>query len=384
MMQVPNLPNYTQVPQQPSYNAVKIDVHNPMVNVPSPAPQYASQYEAPTMPYYNYPQAQTQPYYMPPVITTPEAPQQQAPVLIPPTVEQPAQQAPIAQEVPVQPVVAPPAPAIAEAPKAEEKKPEAAAAEVKTEAPANTEAKVEVVPGQEVAPQVDLNEFIAKLTNEDYDVQASAMEEIASMVDKEPKKASDLLESKIIDALNNIITADTSKLEDLTPEQAAAREKLFTNQPMTEEEKTLANTITPKEKAERNKSFAMFTTAILQKLYGEESAKLTNSTVPLTELPGAVTIVQQLKSNPNPIVRASAIEALSYIQEPSYKKDLNTIFTIAQKDQDPKVQETATAALAKLNEIADAPEAQPAQPAAQAEQPAAQPEQPVQQPAQAA
>ncbi len=97
----------------------------------------------------------------------------------------------------------------------------------------------------------------------------------------------------------------------------------------------------------------MFTTAILQKLYSEEVAKLTNTSVPLTELPGAVTIVEQLKNNPNPMVRTSAIEALSYIQQPEYKADLNTLFTIAKNDQDKNVQEAATAALDKLNKMAE-------------------------------
>ena len=121
---------------------------------------------------------------------------------------------------------------------------------------------------------------------------------------------------------------------------------------MTDAEKQLATTITPMELAERNKSYAMFTSAILQKLYGDEVAKLTNTTVPLTELPGAVTVVEQLKNNPNPMVRTSAIEALSYIQNPSYKKDLNTLFTIAKNDEDKGVQEAATAALDKLNQMA--------------------------------
>ena len=121
---------------------------------------------------------------------------------------------------------------------------------------------------------------------------------------------------------------------------------------MTDAEKQLATTITPMEQAERNKSYAMFTSAILQKLYGDEVAKLTNTTVPLTELPGAVTVVEQLKNNPNPMVRTSAIEALSYIQNPSYKKDLNTLFTIAKNDEDKGVQEAATAALDKLNQMA--------------------------------
>ena len=128
-------------------------------------------------------------------------------------------------------------------------------------------------------------------------------------------------------------------------------------------EKQLATTITPMEQAERNKSYAMFTSSIMQKLYGDEVNKLTGSTVPLTELPGAVTIVEQLKNNPNPMIRTSAIEALSYIQQPAYKQDLTTLFTIAKNDQDKNVQDAATAALAKLGQL---PAEQPAQQTAQA------------------
>lgn len=99
----------------------------------------------------------------------------------------------------------------------------------------------------------------------------------------------------------------------------------------------------------------MFTSSIMQKLYGDEVAKLTNTTVPLTELPGAVTIVEQLKDNPNPMVRTSAVEALSYIQQPAYKKDLTTLFSIAAKDEDKNVQDAANAALAKLNQMQEEP-----------------------------
>ena len=51
------------------------------------------------------------------------------------------------------------------------------------------------------------------------------------------------------------------------------------------------------------------------------------------------------------MVRTSAIEALSYIQQPAYKQDLTTLFTIAKNDQDKNVQEAATAALAKLEQV---------------------------------
>ncbi len=374
MNQIPSVPitnpymvqqqtTYMPVPQQqPKLNAVNIEINNPTVGAPANNAQYAQTtmpyYTYPQAPVYNYPQAPVQPYY-PPV-----APVMQAPVA---TVQapQPAQvEAPVAQtpapaaapapavvtEVPQAQTTAPvvPAPTVSapEAPKAEAT-PEAP----KTAEAPKTEAKPEVVPAETVTPQVDLNSFIAKLSNPDFDVQASAMEEIANMVKESPEKATELVDTKVFDALTNIINFDSSKLEGPTPEQTAAREKVMSGKDVTDADKQLANKITPQEQAERNKSYALFTSAIMQKLYGDEVAKLSNTTVPLTELPGAVTIVDNLKDNPNPMVRASAIEALSYIQNPAYKKDLTTVFTIAQNDSDPGVAETAKTALEKLNQV---------------------------------
>ncbi len=356
MMQIPNLPNCKPVAQQqPSYNAVKIDIHNPMVNVPTgQIPAVEPQYEKTTAPIYEYPKAETQPYYMPPQITAPEvSAQSQTPVVVPPAVNPQPEQT-VAREIPLNPEKIPPAPVVTEAPKSEEKKNEQVKDEVREEAPAAAEKPVEVVEPEEIKPQVDINEFIAKLTNPDYDVQAAAMEQIADMVDNDKEKASDLLDTKVVDALNDIIKADTTALEGPSAEVQAQRKSINESQ-MAKEEKAAAleATITPKEKAERNKSYAIFTAAILQKLYGDEVKRLKNMTVPLTELPGAITMVEQLKGNPNPTVRASAIEALSYIQDPSYKKDLKTVFEIAQNDQDENVRAAATEALDKLNKIAD-------------------------------
>ena len=353
MIQAPNYVNpYAMQPiPAPNYNAVKIDVHNPSMSAPGIAqpnfcqPAQQPQYAPVTNPYYEYPQAQlynyqqapVQPNYMPPM-----APIYQ-PYYMPPMapVCQPCQPAPTQTEniATAQPVIQQqniniPAPVVTQPQKAPENAP-----------------KVEVVPPQQMAPQVDLNSFIAKLTNPDYEVQANAMEEIANMVKDNPQKATELLDEKVVNALNNIITADSTKLAGPTAEQIAAREKLMKGENLSDADKKLATTITPMEQAERNKSYAMFTSAIMQKLYGEEVSKLTGSTVPLTELPGAVPIVEQLKSNPNPMVRTSAIEALSYIQQPAYKQDLTTLFSIAKNDQDKNVQEAANAALTKLEQL---------------------------------
>lgn len=369
MNQIPSVPitnpymvqqqtTYMPVPQQqPKLNAVNIEINNPTVGAPANNAQYAQTtmpyYTYPQAPVYNYPQAPVQPYY-PPVAPVMQAPVATVQAPQPTQVEAPVAQAPapaVVTEVPqaqtTTPVVPAPAVSAPETPKTETAPAEAPKV---AEAP-KTEAKPEVVPAETVTPQVDLNSFIAKLSNPDFDVQASAMEEIANMVKESPEKATELVDTKVFDALTNIINFDSSKLEGPTPEQTAAREKVMSGKDVTDADKQLANKITPQEQAERNKSYALFTSAIMQKLYGDEVAKLSNTTVPLTELPGAVTIVDNLKDNPNPMVRASAIEALSYIQNPAYKKDLTTVFTIAQNDSDPGVAETAKTALEKLNQV---------------------------------
>lgn len=353
---VPQQQTFTPVPQ-PKYNAVNIEINNPTVGTQGaaqqPAPQYAPTapvYNYPQAPVYNYPQAQAPVYYPP--VQEPVA-QIPAPVNYPP-VQPPVAQAPeVAVEqqnvnVPQTPVQQVPtqAPAVPEpvvtAP---------AAAEVQPEQPAAQANAPDVVPAEPVAPQVDMNTFIAKLTNPDFKVQESAMEEIANLVNESPEKATELVDSKVFDALTNIVNFDSSALEGPTAEQVAAREKIMSGKEVTPEEEKLAYAYTPKDQAERNKSYALFTSALMQKLYGDEVARLTNTTVPLTELPGAMTVVDALKDNPNPMVRASAIEALSYIQNPAYKKDLATVFSVAQNDADPGVAESAKLALEKLNQL---------------------------------
>ena len=125
---------------------------------------------------------------------------------------------------------------------------------------------------------------------------------------------------------------------------------------MTADEEALANTITPLEQAERNKEYALFTTAVLQKTYGDEIEKRSGNVVPLTDLPGAAVVVDELKDNQNPAIRMAAVDALRYIQRPEYKNDLAQIYSIAQSDADDGVVAAATDALKSLDG-----QAQPAQ-----------------------
>lgn len=378
MIQVPVVNPQIQSPApQPNYNAVKIDINNPQVNTPgyTQNPIQAPAAAPITAPMYSYPQSQIyevpqqsiyqpkQPANQPPAVK--EVPAVPQPVIVPPT----AAQAPVkAPEAPAQadktaaPVAAI-APAVASASKA------AAAAQ-----------PVEVKAPEAASPKVDVNAFIGKLTSQNLDEQATTMETIADMVQNKPQEATELLDVKVVDTLLGIMNKDTSKLEGPTPQQLQIREKIMGGKQVSEAETAEANKVTPMEQAERNKQYAIYTVAIMQKLYGSEIEKMNKTVVPMTELPGAAGIVEQVKNNPNPMVRASGIDALSYIQRPEYKQDLTTIFTVAQKDQDINVQQAAKKALDKLAQTSEKPAAQPAPAAtpapaeAQAKEPAAQPQ----------
>lgn len=386
MIQTPvtQVPQYQPIATQPSYNAVKIDINNPQVNAPGymqnpiqtppPAPITAPMYSYPQSQIYEVPQQSVYTTQQAPAVSQPKAVQElpsvPPPVIVQPTVNVTPAEAPVPVAAPIptvtttpieatspvaaaavtpQPVEATPQPVEVKAPDVNTQPAEATA-------PAVEPQSVEVKAPDVTAPKLDLNEFLSKLSNNDYEVQASTMEAIADLAQNSPEKATELLDVKVFDALLNIMNVDSSKLEGPSAQQFEIREKIMSGKPVTEAEAIEANKVTPMGQAERNKQYSIYTVAILQKLYGSEVEKMNNTVVPLTELPGAAGIVEQVKNNPNPMVRASALDALSYIQRPEYKQDLTTLFTVAQKDKDVNVQQAAKKALEKLAQIADIPQ----------------------------
>lgn len=354
---------------QPSYNAVKIDIHNPQVSAPITTNEKkqaqvdtnakqsvyesipkASIYEVPKKSLYEADKSDKLPEAMKEVSLVP-APMVLAPSVAPQAV---ATSGPITATAPISPI----APVAAVAAASPVSPAVLTQTQSQTQATTKTDAepkKVEVQDPEKMTSKIDINEFINKLINPDFEQQANAMESIADTAQNKPKEATEFLDVKVIDSLLGIMQKDSSKLVGPNSKQLQIREKIMAGKSVTPAESAEANKITPMELAERNKQYAIYTVAILQKLYGSEVEKLSNSVVPLTELPGAAGIVEQVKKNPNPMVRAAGIDALSYIQRPDYKQDLTTIFTVAKKDKDTNVQKVAAKALDKLAQVANPP-----------------------------
>ena len=235
----------------------------------------------------------------------------------------------------------------------------------KTEA--NKEIKrPEIIAGEEIKPDVDIPLIISNLNNEDFDVQAEQMEEIARISLDNPENAVPYIVRDVFASLIDITKKDSAELAAPTDEQIQARKKVIANYvsmengkannqstkipyPMTENEIALADEISPMEQAERNKEYALYTMAILAKVYTDEIEKETGNIVPMTDIPGTSAMVDSLRYNPNSGVKIAAIDALRHISRPEYKDEMSTLFTLAQADTNPEVAIAATRALNSLD-----------------------------------
>lgn len=338
------LPQYNQpqnayyAPQQAEkakseVNAVKIELINPQAY--GSAPEVKQHPVAPQMynaPVYAYPEA--------PIYTSLAEPQQPVPFI-------PQQPLPAEKKTPERST--PPEPPIenfvAASPAPKKNVPPAVVEEAQTELP---QAKTE-------EPKVDIKPIVGSLKSDNLDAQFSAIQQVAEL-GQNPKMPSDLLvNEEVFKGLTGIITRDTSTLAGPTAEQKTLREKKFSGAQLTPQEDEAAETLAPQEIAEMNKQYATYTLAVVQKNFREsvnkEATKQGLEPVKLNEIPEINTVIENVKSNPNPLIREASISALTYVAKPEDKETLDTIFSIAANDQDPIVQETAKKAQEKVNNL---------------------------------
>jgi hypothetical protein len=201
---------------------------------------------------------------------------------------------------------------------------------------------VEIIPPEDIKPLVDIPSVISNLSDPNFDVQAKQMEEIAKVSMEDPQKAVHYIVTEVFSELINIVKKDSSKLTPPSEKQIEKREQIIINElvkekskaegieegkielpyKITEEDLRIVNELSPMEQAERNKEYALYTLAILSKVYTDEVQRHTGNVVPLTDLPGVAEIVDTLKTDNNPSIKVSAIDALRFLNKPEYKDEI--------------------------------------------------------------
>ena len=230
--------------------------------------------------------------------------------------------------------------------------------------------EIEIVPPVDIKPDVDVSTVVKNLANPNYDIQAKQMEEIARVSMEDSQKAVPYIVTEIFTELENIVKKDSSKLEPPTEKQIELRKQIILNEIVKEQARVNkqdsekielpfnikeqdikeASVLSSMEQAERNKEYALYTMAVLTKVYADEVEKHTGNVVPLTDLPGVSIMVDSLRENSNAGVKISAIDSLRYINRPEYAEELSSIFRLAANDSNPYVARNAAMTLEQINQ----------------------------------
>ena len=334
----PVAPQYMQQPQ-PEYNAIKINIIDPKVNAPGSQAQQvqAPVYSYPQAPVYSYPTTAQTPVYYPPV-------QQQGQVIMQQPQTAPAQTVPVQPEAPA--AVSVPAPQVVNTQTINQVPPS-----VVPQAPVQPVEVPEAPAATQPVATVDVPAFAADIKSDDLQKAGDTIEKVADLAQTKPEVAPQLLDTDLMESLLTVIGKDTTALEGPTDKQKELRQQVLSGKQLSEVDMAEANKISPLEMAERNKQYALFTTAILQDLLVKEFQKTNNMTPDIKDLPGMEQIVTTIKDNPNPMLRASGLAALAYNARPEYKSVMTEIFELSKKDADENVQKVAAEGLAKLQTV---------------------------------
>jgi len=213
---------------------------------------------------------------------------------------------------------------------------------------------------------VDVAALNAELQNPDVNVQTEAITKVAHLSQSTPDVALQVVDNQIMQSLLGIIQKDTTQLEGPNQQQIAVAEKIKNGQQLTPEEQAISEQSSPRELAEKNKVFSIFTLAMLQKLQRDEldtyNAQNPTNQIPaikMEELTGFNEIAKVATTADIPAVKIAAIQALSYVARPEDAQVLNNTLGALANDPDPAVKQAVTEALGKVT-MAQAPQAQPA------------------------
>ncbi len=173
---------------------------------------------------------------------------------------------------------------------------------------------------------INTDELVKNLADTDPDKRAQTINTIAQYVQDTPDKALQVVSEPVMKGLIDIIKEDTTSLEGPTEQQIAIAEKINKGEQLTPEEDALAEQLSPRDKANKNRIFALFALSMIQKLQREEinqyiETQKANGETPVLptevhELLGYKEMMDIINNDPRPEVKVAAIQALAYVTTP--------------------------------------------------------------------
>ena len=136
-------------------------------------------------------------------------------------------------------------------------------------------------------------------------------------------------------------------------------EKIAKGEQLTPEENALSEQLSPRDKANKNRIFALYTLAMIQKLQRDElnqyiEMQKANGEKPiaplsLNDLVGFNEVVNVINNDSRPEVKVAAIQALQYVAEPQDKENVKQILAQSLNSGDEAVKAVADETMAKFD-----------------------------------
>ena len=218
--------------------------------------------------------------------------------------------------------------------------------------------QVEIVEPQNNPVVVDIDSLIQGLKSTDANVKGQTINQLASYAQETPEIALQIVSEPIMQTLVDVINEDTTGLQGPTPEQTAVAEKIAKGEKLTPEEDALAEQLSPRDTANKNRIFALYTLAMIQKLQRDElnqyiesqkaSGQETIAPLNVQDLVGYNDVINVIQNDARPEVKVAAIQALEHVVEPQDKATVEPILTQAQNSSDEAVKSAASEAMMKF------------------------------------
>ena len=248
---------------------------------------------------------------------------------------------------------------------------EVAPVNVTNAAPINKSPIKIIPPIENASPLVNYEKVTQNLQSANYDIQALQLRDIAlsAIPNSEIPLKHYVTEQNFLDVID-IVSKDASNLAGPTEAQTQIRTKIIENhfaklnQPnvpekdivyphkLTEQDINYANTLSPREMAERNREYGIIALSMMSKHFTDRVENSTGTVVPITDVPGMAALVNTLK-NENFVIRLAALDSLEYLQKAEYENELRPIYeALVRTDSDENVKRRASEVLANLDFLA--------------------------------
>ena len=220
--------------------------------------------------------------------------------------------------------------------------------------------QVEVAQNNQNTDVINVDALVQGLRSTDVNTKSNTINEIAQYVQSTPEIALQVVSEPIMNALIDVIKEDTTGLQGPTEEQIRIANKIANNETLTPEEEAISREYSPRDNANKNRMFALYTLAMIQKLQRDEldqyiEAQKANGQTPipqlnLQDLIGYNEIVNVINNDTRPEVKVAAIQALQHVANPQEANVVQQVLANALNSTDEAVKNAANEAIAKFQQ----------------------------------